>query len=116
MKKKQTTKRTRKGQSRTQPKKLAKPQEDWVLLQPADDLDEMMETWINYDGPKIGWCFLCNNPIISSNDLIINTATHNFEAGRCLEEQIRADLIKAEKAAGRRSRHSTGTRPDPRPR
>lgn len=63
--------------------------EDWVPIQIPENLEEMLDAWVNCEGPKIGWCLLCNAPIRSVDDLIADTPTHNCEAGRRFEEEIK---------------------------
>ena len=37
---------------------------------PQNFLD-MLETWTTSDEPNVGWCLLCNRPIKSGDDLVL---------------------------------------------
>lgn len=66
---------------------------DWVPLQLPDKVDEMIENWVNYPGPKIGWCLLCDRPIKAEHDLITGTDTHDCAEGRRLFEGFRFHVL-----------------------
>jgi hypothetical protein len=72
---------------RTEPEEPVRVGPDWGPLQVPANLENMLEAWLAYDKPKIGWCLLCDSPIESEHDLIQETNTHNCPAGRRLEEE-----------------------------
>lgn len=55
-----------------------------------ENFDEMLNHWVQSNQPNVGWCMLCDSAIISAGELIPGTSTHNCEAGRALEREIRA--------------------------
>jgi len=59
----------------------------WVPLQVAENIEEMLLHWANYEGPKVGWCLLCDRPILSEDDFIPETNTHNCAAGWRFERE-----------------------------
>lgn len=63
--------------------------DNWVPLQNTPNLEETLDDYAAYDGPKVGWCLLCNSPIQSDADFIPQTNTHNCAQGRRLHEQGR---------------------------
>jgi hypothetical protein len=66
----------------------AGPGADWVSPKIPDNLDEIILNWASYAGPsKVGWCFLCDQPILSEDDLIPGTATHRCDAGWRIERE-----------------------------
>jgi len=53
--------------------------EDWVLIQPPDNLDQMIESWLAYEGESVGYCFVCDSPIKSEFDMIPGTNDHRCD-------------------------------------
>lgn len=53
--------------------------EDFVLIQPPDNLEEMIESWLAYEGKSVGYCFVCDSPIKSEFDIIPGTDDHRCE-------------------------------------
>lgn len=41
----------------------------------------MLLKWVNYSGLGVGWCLLCDRPILSEEDFIPKTNTHNYARG-----------------------------------
>jgi hypothetical protein len=70
------------------PKKPTTEKRDWVPIEVPEGFDEMLGHWAQSDQPTVGWCLLCDRAIVSADDLIPGTSTHNCEAGRALEEKI----------------------------
>ena len=62
----------------------------WVPIQAPPKLDQMFQHWIDCEEPNVGWCLLCDSPIRSAEDMIPGTNSHNCEAGRAMDEKIRA--------------------------
>jgi hypothetical protein len=50
-------------------------------------MDEMLMNWAHYSGPKVGWCLLCDGPIVSEDDFIPETNTHNCAEGQRFERE-----------------------------
>jgi hypothetical protein len=50
--------------------------EEWVLIQPPDNIEEMIESWLVYQGDSVGYCFTCDSPIKSEFDIIPGTNDH----------------------------------------
>ena len=50
---------------------------NWVPLQVPPNLEETLAAYATYDGPKVGWCLLCNAPIRSEAEFIPGTNTRN---------------------------------------
>jgi hypothetical protein len=72
---------------RNRPEEPVRPGDDWVPLQVPENMEEMLLHWANYEGPKVGWCFLCDRPILSEDDFIPETNTHNCAAGWRFERE-----------------------------
>jgi hypothetical protein len=68
--------------------------DDWVRPEIPDNLDEMFEAMNSYSGEKVGWCVLCNSPIISESDLLPETSAHDCAAGREIEAQYESQKKK----------------------
>lgn len=62
----------------------------WVPIQAPTNLEEMFQHWVESEEPNVGWCLMCDSPIRSEADMIPGTNSHNCEAGRQLDERIRA--------------------------
>lgn len=90
MKIRKTPRKRRKTSSNPKPTQNMKSRKDWVPVRIPENIEEMVNAWVNYQGPKIGWCFLCNGPIRSADQLLGDSGTHDCEAGRSLEENIHA--------------------------
>lgn len=88
MKIRKASKKPRKVSSVSSPS--IESRENWVPIQIPHNFEEMVTAWVRCEEPNIGWCFMCNRPIRSADDLINETATHDCERGRRLEEQIGA--------------------------
>jgi hypothetical protein len=58
--------------------------DDRVPIQIPDNMEEMLLNWASYSGPSVGWCLLCDGPILTENDLIPGTNTHNCAEGQSL--------------------------------
>jgi hypothetical protein len=71
-----------------QPEAPVQSGDDWVPLELPPNFEETLSHWANYDGPKVGWCFLCDQPILTQDDLIPETNTHNCDAGRRFEREL----------------------------
>jgi len=89
MKKQRTPKKVRRTENPVQSDKGQHP-EGWVPINVPEDLEEMFQHWVDSEEPNVGWCLLCDSPIRSEADMIPNTNSHNCEAGRALDEKIRA--------------------------
>jgi len=63
---------------------------DWVPIKVPENLEELYQRWVESDEPNAGICFQCGQMITCEADLIPGTNSHNCEAGRALEETIRA--------------------------
>ena len=63
------------------------PGEDWVPLQVPDNLESMLLNWTNFQGRSVGWCLLCDQPILSEDDFIPGTNTHSCGAGWRFERE-----------------------------
>jgi hypothetical protein len=50
--------------------------EEGVLIQPPDNIEEMIESWLVYQGDSVGYCFVCDSPIKSEFDIIPGTNDH----------------------------------------
>ena len=61
--------------------------DDWVPVQVPKNLEEMYTRWKDYQGQCVGWCLLCDQPIVSEDDLLPGSSTHNCAAGRALEAE-----------------------------
>jgi hypothetical protein len=48
-----------------------------------DDFERMLEHWITFEEPNVGWCLVCDNPIRDEDDLIPGTHMH-----RCMEPHL----------------------------
>ena len=72
------------------PVKEDEVEDGFVPVQIPDNMDAMLESWAEDDGPSIGLCLLCGQPIRSEGDLIPGTSTHNCAEGRAFEEKIAA--------------------------
>jgi hypothetical protein len=59
--------------------------EGWVPVEWPENLDQMLEDMARSDELRVGWCLVCNSPIRSEDDFILNSNTHNCEAGRLFE-------------------------------
>lgn len=90
MKTKKTPKKSRNRSSGSRSSESIESRENWVPIRIPHNLEEMVAAWVRCEEPNIGWCFMCNRPIRSADDLINETATHDCERGRRLEEQARA--------------------------
>jgi hypothetical protein len=53
--------------------------EDGILIQPPDNLDQMIESWLAYEGESGGYCFVCDSPIKRKFDIIPGTNDHRCE-------------------------------------
>ena len=73
----------------SQPEEPVQPGADWVPLQPPNNMEEMLLNWANYQGPKVGWCLLCDQPILREEDFIPETNTHNCPEGQRFEREHR---------------------------
>lgn len=51
-------------------------------LQVPDNIEEKLLRGTKDDGPKFGWCLLCDQPILREEDFIPETDLH-----RCVEAQ-----------------------------
>jgi hypothetical protein len=72
------------------PVKEDEVEDGFVPVQIPDNMEAMLESWAEDDGPSIGLCLLCGQPIRSEGDLISGTSTHNCAAGRAFEKMIAA--------------------------
>jgi hypothetical protein len=63
--------------------------DDWVSVQTPENMEEMLLHWTSYDGPNVGWCHLCDRPILSADDLIPGTNTHSCPEGLKLHREHR---------------------------
>lgn len=61
--------------------------DDWVPVQVPKNLEEMYTRWKDYQSQCVGWCLLCDQPIVSEDDLIPNSNAHNCARGRALEAE-----------------------------
>ena len=64
-----------------QPEDPVHPGADWVPLRVPGNLESMLLNWTNFQGPSVGWCLLCDQPIRSEDDFIPGTNTHSCDAG-----------------------------------
>ena len=69
------------------------PDKDWVPLQVPPNLMEIIEAYLTYDKPKVGWCLLCNSPIESEDDFIPETDTHNCAKGRRFHQSVQPSVL-----------------------
>lgn len=53
--------------------------EDWVPIQPPDNLEEMIESWLAYEGESVGYCFVCASVIKSESEIIPGSNDHRYE-------------------------------------
>jgi hypothetical protein len=83
-------KKPKKGASAPQPSESIESQENWVSIQAPEGFEEMINAWLQCEEPNIGWCFMCNGPIRSADELIEGSGTHDCDAGRGLEKEIQA--------------------------
>jgi hypothetical protein len=100
-------------------------EDNWVPIEFPPNLLEMFVAWRNSTEPNVGWCLLCNSPIKSPDDFVLNTNTHNCEAGRKLEERVASRREKAmritrhtesddpEKEVRSQNDHADSTEPQP---
>lgn len=70
----------------------ASTEQDRVPIQLPQNLDQMLQNWIESEEPNVGWCLLCDQPIRSAEDLLPGTSTHDCTAGRALEERIESSV------------------------
>lgn len=56
---------------------------DGVLIQSPDNIEEMIESWLLYEGESVGYCFVCDSPIKSEFDIIPGTNDH-----RCDQQKV----------------------------
>jgi hypothetical protein len=70
-----------------QPEEGVQPGEDWVHLEVPENMEEMLLKWTNFDRPTVGWCLLCDGPILSEENLIPGTNTHRCAAGWRFERE-----------------------------
>jgi hypothetical protein len=59
-----------------------------------ESFEEMVQKWLDHSGPRIGFCFLCGNPISAPEELIPRTSTHNCAEGRALEARIASESAR----------------------
>jgi hypothetical protein len=59
--------------------------DDWVAIQFADGLEDMVESWIETRDDDVGLCLLCGLPIRSEEELIPGTDTHRCPEGLAFE-------------------------------
>lgn len=64
------------------PEQPAQPETDWVPLELPSNIEETLSHWAEYAGPKVGWCLLCDQPILREEDFIPETNTHNCPEGQ----------------------------------
>jgi hypothetical protein len=62
--------------------------EDFVPIQPPDDLDEMIESWLAYEGESVGYCFVCDLPIKNEFDIIPGTNDHRCARKKSMRRQV----------------------------
>ena len=53
--------------------------EEAVLIKPPDNIEEMIESWLVCERESVGYCFVCNSPILSVFDIIPGTNDHRCE-------------------------------------
>ena len=53
-----------------------------VRIKRPDNIDQMIESWLAYEGESVGYCFVCDSPIKSEFDLIPGTNDHRCERQR----------------------------------
>ena len=75
---------------------------DWVPVQIPDNFEEMIEAWDHSRKDSVGFCFLCGSPIRTASEFISGSNTHDCEAGRALEADIRAQEGSQDLAPKRR--------------
>jgi hypothetical protein len=63
--------------------------EDWVLIQPPSHFQEMIESWLAYEGESVGYCFVCDSPIKSEFDIIPRTNDHRCEQQKAPRRRCR---------------------------
>lgn len=56
--------------------------DEWVPLQMAPELNAALEDYAAYEGQRLGWCLLCNMPILTEADFISEPHTHGCPKGR----------------------------------
>jgi hypothetical protein len=50
--------------------------DDWVAIQPPENLEEMIEAWLAYEGESVGSCFVCSSVIRNESEIIPGTNNH----------------------------------------
>ena len=59
-----------------------------------EGFEEMVQKWLDHAGPRIGFCFLCGNPISAPEELIPGTSTHDCAEGRALVAGIGSESAR----------------------
>jgi hypothetical protein len=62
----------------------------WVPIQPPNNLEGMIESWVAYEGEAVGYCFVCDSPIKSEFDIIPGTNDHRCERQKAPRRRCRA--------------------------
>lgn len=42
--------------------------DEWARIKPQDNIEEMIDRWLTFEGDSVGWCFVCDSPIKSEAD------------------------------------------------
>jgi hypothetical protein len=58
------------------------PGQDWVPIELPPKIEQTLSHWAEYDGPKVGWCLLCDQPILRGEDFIPDTDLHSCPEGQ----------------------------------
>ena len=53
--------------------------DDWVAIQPPNNLEEMIAKWLAHKGESVGYCFVCDSVIKSASEIIPGTNDHRCE-------------------------------------
>jgi hypothetical protein len=74
-----------------------------VLLESSADIDRMIESWLADRGESVGYCFVCDSPIMSELDILPGTNDHHCEGKKAPRRRYRSGH------ASTSSRHHTGS-------
>jgi hypothetical protein len=47
-----------------------------ALIKSSADIDRMIESWLADRGESVGYCFVCDSPIMSEFEIIAGTNDH----------------------------------------
>ena len=67
-------------------------QDDWVPIElPQPEIEEKLAEWAGSKLESVGFCFLCGNRIVTEQDFIQGTNTHNCKEGQEFEIRTRCE-------------------------